>query len=63
MTEFKILITDGLDESGQAILRASATATAHMRAQTIEAKARAAADIAEEILNALQGKSLCWKVA
>ncbi len=38
-------------------------ATPHVGAQTIEAQARAANDIAEEILTALDGKPLRWKVA
>jgi len=37
-------------------------ATPHIAAQTVEAQARAAVDIAEEILAALQGKALRWKV-
>lgn len=37
--------------------------TPHIGAQTIEAQSRAAADIASEILAALAGKSLRWKVA
>jgi len=35
----------------------------HVGAQTVEAQARAANDIAEEVLNALAGKPLRWKVA
>ncbi len=35
----------------------------HIGAQTVEAQARAANDIAEEVLNALDGKTLRWKVA
>ncbi len=35
----------------------------HIGAQTVDAQARAANDIAEEILNALAGKPLRWKVA
>lgn len=35
----------------------------HIGAQTVEAQARAANDIAEEVLNALDGKPLRWKVA
>ena len=35
----------------------------HIGAQTIEAQARAANDISEEVLNALNGKPLRWKVA
>lgn len=37
--------------------------TPHVGAQTVEAQARAANDIAEEVLNALEGKPLRWKVA
>ncbi len=37
--------------------------TPHIGAQTVEAQARAANDIAEEVLNALDGKPLRWKVA
>ncbi len=37
-------------------------ATPHIAAQTAEAQARAAVDIAEEILAALEGKPLRWKV-
>jgi D-3-phosphoglycerate dehydrogenase len=35
----------------------------HIGAQTVEAQARAANDISEEVLNALAGKPLRWKVA
>jgi D-3-phosphoglycerate dehydrogenase len=38
-------------------------ATPHIGAQTAEAQSRAAEDIANEVLSALQGKSLRWKVA
>jgi D-3-phosphoglycerate dehydrogenase len=38
-------------------------ATPHIGAQTTEAQSRAAEDIASEVLAALQGKSLRWKVA
>jgi len=38
-------------------------ATPHMGAQTVEAQQRAAGDIATEVLAALQGSSLRWKVA
>jgi len=38
-------------------------ATPHVGAQTVEAQVRAAIDIAEEVLNALDGKQLRWKVA
>jgi len=37
-------------------------ATPHIGAQTMEAQARASRDIAEEVLAALQGKPLRWKV-
>ncbi len=37
--------------------------TPHVGAQTVEAQARAANDIAEEVLLALEGKPLRWKVA
>jgi D-3-phosphoglycerate dehydrogenase len=37
-------------------------ATPHIAAQTIEAQARASVDIAEEVLAALQGKPLRWKI-
>ena len=36
--------------------------TPHIGAQTAEAQARASADIAEEVLSALHGKPLRWKV-
>jgi D-3-phosphoglycerate dehydrogenase / 2-oxoglutarate reductase len=38
-------------------------ATPHIGAQTVEAQARAATDIATEILAALQGEQLRWRVA
>lgn len=38
-------------------------ATPHIGAQTAEAQSRAAEDIASEVLAALEGKSLRWKVA
>ena len=37
-------------------------ATPHIAAQTSEAQARAAVDIAAEVLAALQGKPLRWKI-
>jgi D-3-phosphoglycerate dehydrogenase len=37
-------------------------ATPHIAAQTAEAQNRAALDVAEEVLNALQGKALRWQV-
>jgi D-3-phosphoglycerate dehydrogenase len=39
------------------------TATPHMGAQTVEAQSRAANDIAEEVLAALNNQPLRWKVA
>jgi len=38
-------------------------ATPHIGAQTAEAQTRAAVDIATEVLAALQGKPLRWKVS
>jgi D-3-phosphoglycerate dehydrogenase len=38
-------------------------ATPHIGAQTAEAQSRAAEDIANEVLSALRGKNLRWKVA
>ena len=38
-------------------------ATPHVGAQTVEAQARAAADIANEVLAALKGEELRWRVA
>ena len=38
-------------------------ATPHIGAQTAEAQSRASEDIANEVLSAVQGKSLRWKVA
>ena len=37
--------------------------TPHVGAQTVEAQERAANDISEEVLNALNEKPLRWKVA
>ena len=37
--------------------------TPHIGAQTVEAQAQTAIDIATEVLAALQGKSLRWQVA
>ena len=37
--------------------------TPHIGAQTVESQGRAAIDISNEVLNALQGKPLRWKVA
>jgi D-3-phosphoglycerate dehydrogenase len=36
--------------------------TPHVGAQTAEAQSRASEDIAHEVLNALNGKPLRWKV-
>jgi D-3-phosphoglycerate dehydrogenase len=38
-------------------------ATPHIGAQTTESQARASKDIAEEVIAALQGKPLRWRVA
>ena len=38
-------------------------ATPHIGAQTAEAQARASEDIAQEVMAALRGESLRWKVA
>jgi phosphoglycerate dehydrogenase-like enzyme len=38
-------------------------ATPHIGAQTVEAQARAASDIATEVLAALNGEKLRWRVA
>jgi D-3-phosphoglycerate dehydrogenase / 2-oxoglutarate reductase len=40
----------------------SVIATPHISAQTAEAQARAAIEIAQEVLAALQGKPLRWKI-
>lgn len=45
------------------VLHPNVIATPHIGAQTVEAQARAAEDIANEILAALQGKPLRWRVA
>ena len=37
--------------------------TPHIGGQTVEAQVRAAADISSEVLSALRGAPLCWKVA
>jgi len=60
MVEFKILITDGLDESGQAILHASEKLNDR---PTLRAGELLKAVSTEEVLNALLGKSLRWKVS
>jgi D-3-phosphoglycerate dehydrogenase len=38
-------------------------ATPHIGAQTVEAQSRASEDVANEVLSALRGESLRWKVA
>ncbi len=47
----------------EAVAHPRVIATPHIGAQTAEAQIRAANDIAEEVLNALQGKALRWKVS
>jgi D-3-phosphoglycerate dehydrogenase len=37
-------------------------ATPHIGAQTVEAQERAAVDVASEVLSALQGKALRWRI-
>ena len=46
----------------EAVSHPRVIATPHIGAQTVEAQSRAAEDIATEVLSALQGKSLRWKV-
>ena len=46
----------------EAVLHPRVIATPHIGAQTLEAQARASEDIATEVLSALQGKPLRWKV-
>jgi len=46
-----------------AVLHSRVIATPHIGAQTMEAQSRASEDIANEVLAALEGKSLQWKVA
>jgi len=45
------------------VVHPNVIATPHISAQTAEAQARAAVDIAQEVLAALQGEPLRWKVA
>ena len=45
------------------VAHAKVIGTPHIGAQTVEAQARAAADIASEVLAALRGEPLRWKVA
>jgi D-3-phosphoglycerate dehydrogenase len=47
----------------EAVSHPRVIATPHIGAQTAEAQSRASEDIANEILSALQGKPLRWKVA
>jgi D-3-phosphoglycerate dehydrogenase len=47
----------------EAVLHPRLIGTPHVGAQTAEAQSRAGDDIASEVLNALQGKPLRWKVA
>lgn len=46
----------------EAVSHPRVIATPHIGAQTAEAQSRASEDIASEVLSALQGKSLRWKV-
>jgi len=50
-------------ELGALVGHAKLIVTPHIGAQTVEAQGRAANDISEEILAALEGKPLRWKVA
>jgi D-3-phosphoglycerate dehydrogenase len=47
----------------EAISHPRVIATPHVGAQTLEAQSRASEDIANEVLSALRGESLRWKVA
>jgi D-3-phosphoglycerate dehydrogenase len=47
----------------EAVSHPRVIATPHIGAQTAEAQSRASADIAQEVLSALRGESLRWKVA
>jgi D-3-phosphoglycerate dehydrogenase len=44
------------------VMHPKVIATPHIGAQTAEAQARASEDIALEVLNALKGESLRWKI-
>ena len=46
----------------EAVLHPRVIATPHIGAQTLEAQSRASQDIATEVLSALQGRPLRWKV-
>jgi D-3-phosphoglycerate dehydrogenase / 2-oxoglutarate reductase len=50
-------------DSGELVAHPRVIATPHIGAQTIEAQSRAAEDIAHEVLAALRGEPLRWKVA
>jgi len=54
----------GLEPPGltEAVSHPRVIATPHVGAQTVEAQSRASEDIAAEVLSALQGKTLRWKV-
>lgn len=47
----------------EAVSHPKVIATPHIGAQTVEAQVRASEDIANEVLSALRGESLRWKVA
>jgi len=47
----------------EAVSHPRVIATPHVGAQTVEAQSRASEDIASEVLSALQGKPLRWKVS
>jgi D-3-phosphoglycerate dehydrogenase len=50
-------------KSGKVVTHPGVIATPHVGAQTAEAQSRAAEDIAREVLSALRGEPLRWKVA
>ena len=47
----------------EAVIHPRVIATPHIGAQTVEAQSRASEDIANEVMSALRGESLRWKVA
>lgn len=49
--------------ASELVTHPNVVATPHIAAQTAEAQSRAAKDVAEEVLAALQGKPLRWRVA
>jgi D-3-phosphoglycerate dehydrogenase len=49
--------------STEAVSHPRVIATPHVGAQTVEAQSRASEDIAAEVLSALEGKALRWKVS